>query len=237
MRQFADAGKRIKYHCCKGQKERTGAEQMKANSIKTKLIGISTILLLVPLIVIGLFSYGKSKDNFDSLGETNLRNSVEMTLQMIDSLNAEVERGTLKLEDAQEKVRVALLGEANEEGVRPINKDIDLGEHGYIYILDDQGLAVAHPFLEGENLWDSQDPNGIYSSQAQIEKANNGGGFVHFDWPMPNDETRIEPKVVYSGKDPHWGWVINAGTYMMDFNQPAKEILRTIIIISFVTLA
>src|SRR5699024_1147187 len=26
--------------------------------------------------------------------------------------------------------------------------------------------------------------------------------------------------------DPHWGWTVNAGAYMMDFNEPASEILQ-----------
>src|SRR5699024_1676897 len=59
---------------------------------------------------------------------------------------------------------------------------------------------------------------------------------TYFVWPMPNDEKRVEPKVVYSKKDPNWGWVVNAGTYMMDFNAPAKDILNSLLIISALTL-
>src|SRR5699024_3067227 len=44
------------------------------------------------------------------------------------------------------------------------------------------------------------------------------------------------PKKAYSDQDDHWGWNIVAGTYLMDFNEPAKEILHIILIIAGVTL-
>lgn len=53
---------------------------------------------------------------------------------------------------------------------------------------------------------------------------------------MPNDEQQIEPKVTYSYTDPNWGWTVNAGTYMMDFNKPAQSIFNFIFIIIGITL-
>src|SRR5690625_6998319 len=88
---------------------------------------------------------------------------------MIDALNDEVEDGDLTIEEAQEQVKIAVLGEMDEDGSRPINKKIDLGEHGYIFILADDGEQIAHPQLEGDNSWDSVDPNGVKSTQQLIK--------------------------------------------------------------------
>src|SRR5690625_1911185 len=165
------------------------------NSIKTKLIVVSILLLTIPLIVLGIFSYQKSVSSLDELGASNLKTSVKMTIEMIDALDEEVEKGNLTLEEAQEKVKVAVLGEMNSEGHRPINKDIDLGENGYIFILDDKGNVLAHPTIEGDNTWDATDPNGVKSTQLNIKTANEGGGFTYFSWPLPDDESVIAPKV------------------------------------------
>ncbi|UZM96986.1 cache domain-containing protein [Lysinibacillus sp. MHQ-1] len=79
-------------------------------SIKAKLIAFSLLLLMIPLIILGYLSYQQSKSNLESVGKENLRNSVEMTIAMIEQFNQEVEAGNLTLEEAQEKVKVAILG-------------------------------------------------------------------------------------------------------------------------------
>ncbi|XRD24873.1 HAMP domain-containing protein [Lysinibacillus fusiformis] len=35
-------------------------------------------------------------------------------------------------------------------------------------------------------------------------------------------------KIIYSAKDPHWGWIIASGTYMQDFNAEANSLLVVI---------
>ena len=59
---------------------------------------------------------------------------------MIRVLNESVENGEIYLADAQEKVKVTMLGELNADGTRPINPNLDLGENGYMYALDSKGL-------------------------------------------------------------------------------------------------
>ncbi|WP_419392603.1 methyl-accepting chemotaxis protein [Cytobacillus praedii] len=206
----------------------------KLHSIKSKLIVISLLLLTVPLISLGMISYNKSKESLDELGAANLENSVKMVIEMIDVLNKEVKKGDLPLEIAQEQVKVTILGEMNDDGSRTVHNKI--GEYGYMFVLDDKGNQIAHPQLEGKNSWDSTDPNGVKSTQELIKKANEGGGLTYFEWPLPNNENKIEPKVTYSEKDPNWGWTINAGTYMMDFNKPAQKIFDTILMIIGCTL-
>lgn len=205
-------------------------------SIKTKLITISFLLLSIPLIITGTLSYQKSSASLDELGEMNLKNSVEMTLEFIAVLNEEVEKGNLSLEEAQEKVKVILLGEKNAEGIRPINKKLDLGENGYVFVLDDTGTLLLHPSTEGKNNWDSLDPNGFLSTQAIIKTAQNGGGITHFAWGLPTNADQIGAKVAYSKRDPHWGWNIAAGTYKMDFNQSAQKVLNVVLIVTGIAL-
>ena len=201
-------------------------------SIKTKLIAFSLLLLMIPLVVLGFFSYQQSKSNLEIVGKENLKNSVEMTIAMIEQLNQEVQAGKIPLTEAQEKVKVLILGEKDAEGKRPINKNIKLGENGYIFIVDQEGKSIAHPSIEGSNVWEEQDSNGVKYIQDAIKVGNSGGGFVTYDWKMPNSET-LEQKGIYAETEPNWGWTISASTYLIEFNKPADSILKlTLVVIS-----
>ncbi|HJV18222.1 MAG TPA: methyl-accepting chemotaxis protein, partial [Bacillales bacterium] len=178
----------------------------------------------------------KSAVSLNDLGKTNLKNSVKITLEMIDELNENVEDGKMSLKDAQEQVKISILGKKNADDKRPINQNINLGKNGYMFVLDNEGTEVAHPNLEGKNIWDQQDLNGVKYAQEIVKTGNNGGGFVYFDFPLPNDKNQIEQKVTYSETDPHWGWTISAGTYIIDFNKPASDIFKLNIILISITL-
>lgn len=205
-------------------------------SIKTKLITISFLILTIPLIVLGIFSYKKSENSLDELGATNLQNSVEMTIELIEALNEEVEEGHISLDEAKEKVKVAILGERQADGTRPINENINLGENGYLFILEENGMMSGHPELEGTNMWEEEDPNGVKYIQEFIKAGKNNGGFTYYDFPLPGNENQIEPKLTYSKSEPNWGWVISASTYMMDFNKPAGEILNVNLIVLLLSI-
>lgn len=205
-------------------------------SIKGKLISISILLLTIPLIVLGIFSYQKSASSLDNTGEQILKNSVEQTIEIIGVLNESVENGDISLEEAQEKVKVTILGDLSSDGTRPINPNINLGKNGYMFVLDSEGLEIAHPTLEGQNLWESEDSNGVKFVQDIVKTGNDGGGFVYYQWPHPTDKNQIETKISYTETDPYWGWVVNSSTYTMDFNSSATDIFKIIFIVIGVTL-
>jgi len=210
------------------------------HSIKGKILFITIMVLVISNVSIGYLGYSIAKDELDEKGETILQNAVEMSLQMIDLANKEVENGSLELEEAQESVKEYLLGERLEDGTRPISAPFDLGENGYIVIYGQDGEEIAHPSLEGENVWDVEDKagNGNLLVQDSINTANIGGGFTYYDWFLPNSEA-IGTKIVYNELDPNWGWVVTAGSYESDFNQGAFSVLRytSISILIFLAIA
>ena len=205
------------------------------SSIKAKLIIISILILTIPMVILSILNYQKSSTSLDELGKTNLKNSVEMTMELIGALNHEVEKGNISLEEAQEQVKMAILGEKNTDGTRPINKHIDLGEHGYMFVLDQKGNRVAHPTIEGTNAWDSKNPVDIENAK-KIFAAGKKGDFVHYSTSLPDDKNQIEQKVNYAKNDPYWGWTIVAGTFMLDFNKPANEMFNLNSIVLGITL-
>ncbi|WP_442598563.1 methyl-accepting chemotaxis protein [Neobacillus sp. D3-1R] len=201
-----------------------------------KLISMMLIVLIVPNIIIGTVAYFISKDQMDRLGKTTLQNGVEMAIQLIDSTNKQVENGELSLEDAQERVKEYLIGKMNADGKRTISNPVDLGEYGYFVVYDKDGLEVAHPSIEGKNVWETKDVDGKLLVQEQIKVAKNGGGFVEYSWALPNDDKAIEKKISYNKIDPNWGWVISAGTYKMDFNKGANQVLLALVITLFLSV-
>lgn len=209
---------------------------MKFNSIKSKFILISSLMLVIPMLVIGTFSFLKSSNSLDELGKINLENSVEHTIQLIDVLNTQVENGKLTKQEAEEMIKVAILGEKQSDGTRPIPEQFDLGEHGYLFIADSNGNLIAHPTIEGENTWNRQDINGHYYAQEYIKTGLDGGGFSYYPYPLPNKQDQIEEKVSYSKAYPEWDWIVVGSTYMLDFNKPADKILSMNMIVIVVTL-
>jgi methyl-accepting chemotaxis protein len=55
-----------------------------------------------------------------------------MTLKEIDENQKLVDQGKMTPDEAQERVREFMLGKKQSDGTRPINKDINLGENGYL---------------------------------------------------------------------------------------------------------
>jgi methyl-accepting chemotaxis protein len=191
---------------------------------------ISLLLLIIPSLIIGIVGYNSAKESLNESGKTTLKNGVKMAIQMIDALDKEVKKGNISLEEAQERVKVYLLGELQEDGKRPINSPVDLGKHGYFIVYDETGLEVAHPTIEGKNVWDVQDIDGNYLVQDQISVAKSGGGFTYYKWALPNDPDTVASKITYNELDPNWGWIVAAGSYMMDFNSEANQLLYVLLI-------
>lgn len=203
-----------------------------SRTISVKLISMASLLMIVPLIITGVFSYQIAKSELNKKGELALKNSVKQVLQLIDSKQGEIELGHLTETEAQEQVKVYLLGEKDSEGKRPINKNVNLGKSGYFVVYDEKGIEVAHPTLEGKNVWEVEDKSGsgFKFVQEQIKIGMNGGGFLKYNWTLPSSEQKAE-KISYQEQDPHWGWIISAGSYMQDYNEGSNAILKLLLIV------
>lgn len=196
-------------------------------SIKGKLLVYSFALFMIPSIVIGLISFTQAKNEMDELGETVIKNSVETAMQLVEATYAQVEAGVLTEEEAKEQVKTALIGPLNADGTRTISYPGDLGENGYLYIMDNKGVLLGHPSREGDSLWDEKDPNGKYFIRDVKEQADKGGGFSYYEFALPGGG-EIAPKLTYSVPFEEWDWIVVSGTYLIDFNAGAISLLKVI---------
>lgn len=199
-------------------------------TIRNKVFIVALLLLAVPSLIIGFSGYYSAKNSLNESGATGLKNLVRQSIQMIDALQQEVDKGTLTVEDAQERVKTYLLGEKTKEGKRPINKKLDIGKNGYFFVLDKEGNEVAHPAIEGQNQWNAKDKDGLLLVQDFIKKGNTGGGFTYYQWALPDNPDKAAPKIAYTELDPNWGWYIVAGSYMEDYNSGADQVLYILLL-------
>jgi len=205
-------------------------------TIGVKITLISILLLIVPMLVVGVISYKTAKEEMSAQGRIILKNSVKASLDLIEELNDAVDSGVYTLDQAQEIAKEKMIGKMNEDGKRDMTNTMDLGANGYIFVIDETGMEVAHPSLEGKNIWEAKDKSGkdVFVAQELIKVAQNGG-FFEFAWQLPNSEA-IGPKITYAEKDPHWGWIINAGAYNMDFDKGATTIMKITLMVIAISL-
>ncbi|WP_442600219.1 methyl-accepting chemotaxis protein [Neobacillus sp. D3-1R] len=205
-------------------------------SIKSKLIIFSLVLLLVPSSIIGVGSFYKSQNSLDEIAAERLKLQTKMVIQMIESMDKLVKEGSISLEEAQERVKVSVLGEKNAEGKRPINKEIAIGDYGYVVILNEKGDILAHPAAEGKNIWEAKTEDGTLWGQDMISKAMNGGGYSYFEFPLPDKPDVTKTKIAYTEKEPTWGWLVSSAQYMDEYRINSHQLLYFVSIIIFISL-
>lgn len=203
--------------------------------IRTKLILISAILLVIPSLVIGLSGYTLAKNSLNDIGAQGLKNDVNLAIDLLESLQEQVDRGVLSLKEAQEIAKEKLIGPLEADGTRTIQSEVDMGEYGYFFVLGDDGVALAHPVKEGEDLSGSKTKEGMLTTMETIKTAQNGGGFLTFDFAIPGTD-KVAPKIVYTQVFQQWGWNVVAGTYLVDFNSESKGLLMVLAVVLGISL-
>lgn len=198
-------------------------------SLQWKTILVCVLLLVAPGFTIGYIGYNTARSEMDTLGEASLKQQVDMTIQLIDAYQSMVDKGAITLEDAQEQVRVRTVGPKKADGKTReiVNK---IGEYGYAFAVDAKGMDVMHPSREGENLWESKDSDGTLYIQDIIRIGEGEGGFTYYSNPLTGTD-EVARKVTYSRSEPHWGWVVAAGSYLLDFNAGSNKIGNMMLIV------
>ncbi|WGT37508.1 cache domain-containing protein [Lysinibacillus sp. 1 U-2021] len=194
-------------------------------SVRNKLVSLAIIVILLSTGLVGTVNYMVVKGELDQVGRDSLKNGTLGILELIAQLDTQVQNGKLTLEEAQESARTQIVGHKNEDNKRSIDNPVKYGDNFYFYAFQDSGMVETHPSLEGQNISDLQTEDGRYFVREMIEAANAGGGYVRYDWALPSNPEIVAPKITYVEKDKHWGWIIAAGTYEMDFNAGTNNVL------------
>jgi methyl-accepting chemotaxis protein len=106
--------------------------------------------------------------------------------------------------------------EAAERG-KALLRTFRFGKDDYLYAINTQGVAVANPNpkVEGKNLYDTADSDGVFFVRKQLELAANGGGFASYRFPRAAGGEAL-PKISYAVEFKPYGWAIGGGMYLDD---------------------
>jgi len=167
---------------------------------------------LIAIIGVMLFYYHNSmmEDR-----QQKVREMVNSAYRLIEFYYAKIDKEGLSESDAKRFVFQTI-------------RELPYDANGYCWINDIRGVMLMHPIMpsfEGKNMYDYQDPNGVYLFHDFISTVKNKKeGFVRYAWPKPGtDQKRSYPKLSYvKGFEP-WGWVIGSGIYIDDVDTAFKQ--------------
>ncbi|HHX8541170.1 TPA: methyl-accepting chemotaxis protein [Vibrio diabolicus] len=110
---------------------------------------------------------------------------------------------------------------SNKEAAKEILKAMRFESDGYFFAYDSQGVNTLHaikPSLEGKNLYDLKDENGVAVIAGLIDASQKGDGFLYFSWHKPTIDAQA-PKLGYAEYLSKWDWVLGSGVYIDDIDQ------------------
>ncbi|HEX5792275.1 MAG TPA: methyl-accepting chemotaxis protein, partial [Rheinheimera sp.] len=111
------------------------------------------------------------------------------------------------------------------EAAKAVIRAMKFSDDGYMFVYDLDGVNIVHgsnQALEGRNLIDLKDPNGVFLIRELIAAGKKGGGFVTYMW---DEKTRggLTPKLGYAAAMNNNSWIIGSGFYIDDIDRRVTE--------------
>ncbi|WP_213994771.1 methyl-accepting chemotaxis protein [Arsukibacterium sp.] len=92
----------------------------------------------------------------------------------------------------------------------------DSGSMGYFFVYDQEGVSVMHaanPALEGRNLMELTDPNGVEVIRGLWQAARDNSGYLYYHWNNP-ETGQTSPKLGYAEELSKWGLMLGTGFWI-----------------------
>ncbi|PFG45517.1 methyl-accepting chemotaxis sensory transducer with Cache sensor [Vibrio sp. ES.051] len=181
---------------------------------RNKLLLITLIPLLLITTLISMVYYINSSN---SLEAELARDRQELIETKKKELKAYMMMGVTAIKPLYD----ADVNGNNKEAAKDILKAMRFESDGYFFAYDSQGVNTLHaikPSLEGKNLYDLKDENGVAVIAGLIDASQQGDGFLNFSWHKPTIDAQA-PKLGYAEYLPKWDWVLGTGVYIDDVDQ------------------
>ena len=120
----------------------------------------------------------------------------------------------------------AAKGEITDDAARALAMDairaLRYGNNEYFVLIDQHYVTIMHPLradLNGKDMSQAKDPNGVYFARDQVDIANrDGSGYVAYQFPRVKDQPPV-PKLGYAQAFRPWGWTVLSGVYIDDIDE------------------
>jgi len=189
-------------------------------------------LLVVGLAVLEAQDLMTLRDSMVEDRRQSLRQIIESASTIVGGYQARFARGEL----GEEEAKAAAL-----ESLRALR----YGKNDYVFINDYRNYSVLHPLrpeMEGHDISQLRDPNGVYLVREMLDVAHrDGAGFVSYHWARDKDAAPV-PKLSFAVDFKPWGWMIATGVYIDDIDEAfrakvvevsLKAVLITILAVVF----
>lgn len=153
-----------------------------------------------------------------------LETVTNLAYNLVESQHNQYRSGQISLEQAQYEAKSGL-------------KRVNVGETGYIFAMNTDGLLTAHIAREGENIYDEQDESGRHFIRAMIQSAlkSEPGDVLFMVYPWRNEvlgDRLPRQKIAAYRYFPQWDWIIATTGYLeetyedLDFERRSMEDLK-----------
>jgi len=192
--------------------------------IASSLVGILAFLMVMIYILPSIY------DRMLDIKRENIKHIIDVNITFLESLEAEVKANKITSEEAKQRAYNAI------KAMRYGNDKKD-----YIWINDFEPKIIMHPIrkeLEGKNVSDFKDSNGLFIYQEIVKIAKkNGDGYLDYQWPSKTDKEKIVEKISYVKSFEPFGWILGTGIYIEDVKEQVFTLIYVILIIFIFTVA
>ncbi|MDR3466506.1 MAG: cache domain-containing protein [Xanthobacteraceae bacterium] len=178
----------------------------------TLMVGMAGLLIVLMLVVNALNTRASIVED----RKAAVRNQVETVVSMVRGLVAAAKAGKISEAEAKERAKAAI-------------RTMRYGKGDYFFAIDYDGISTAHalkPELEGTNLLDSKDSEGVAYTPLLIRAAKDGGGYVPFKFSRAGS-AEPQPKIAYALGIDDWRWLIGSGVYIDDIDAAFRDRLMS----------
>ena len=105
------------------------------------------------------------------------------------------------------------------------------GKNGYMYVIDagkNAGTLIAHPTIEGKNMYDDKDAKGFYYVRTMIEQKE--GVLPYWFINTAIGETKARKRIAIFDTVPQWDWIIVSSLDGKDLDENAADIRNQLIV-------
>ena len=195
------------------------------------LAGKINLLVLLPiggaLVLLGTYFLPQLDRDFLRIREQGVRNTVESTLGVLQSLEDDVKAGRLTRDQAQD------LAKRNLRSMRYEGQN-----YFWVQARTPQGpRVICHPLFpawEGK-LADELDDKRMPSLYRRLEAATDSGGrgFLRYGFSKPG-QSGLFPKSSYMAVFEPWSWIVGTGVYVDDVRSETWSAARAMLLAFFV---
>jgi methyl-accepting chemotaxis protein len=172
------------------------------------------ILSLLCLAGISIYNAYQTREIRLDERKADLVHASEIALSVIKAFGDQVAAGSMPAAEAQKHAMDSI-------------RNIRYGEDSYFTIINSQTVLMhpIHPEMDGKDIGDYRDPNGVYLLKDEVAVIKRDGkGFSAFSFARPG-HTGVYPKISYNVTYQPWGWILNTGVYVDDLDAAFRATL------------